>query len=810
MNDIRFALRLLWKSPAFTAVAVLSLALGIGASSTVYCWIQEVLLHPLPGVARAHEMVVLCTTRGADQWDTVSLPDLRDHAAQTSVFAGIIGSQVTPACLTVEGRAEWIYGQIATANFFEVLGVRPLHGRTFVAEEDLRPGGAPVLVLGEGYWRRRFGGDTNILGRTVDLNRHSFTIVGIVPEAFRGTMSALRCDFWAPLVMHEQVANFGSLTARGDHWLHTQARLQPGVSLARAQAVLDGVAAQIAAAYPDTHRELGMRALPVWKAPYGGQAMLRPVLGILFAVSLGVLLIVAANVANLLLARATVRQKEISIRLALGAGRARLVRQLLTESLVLALAGGALGVLVARSGAALFRYFLPNTYLPVGYQFVVDGQTLLFTLALTLGTGLIFGLVPALQSSRLNLAASLKEGGRTSGTALPHHHLRRGLVVLEVALALMLLAGAGLCLQGSRQAQHVDIGFAPGQALIAGLRIGMNGYDEPRALGFYRDLRTRLADLPGVRAVGLASWFPLGFEGGSSTRLRVPGYDEKPGENMGSQYAVISPGYFDAMRIPILQGRDFTDQDDASRPHVAVINETLARRYWPGLDPLGRKFTIWGGQREVTVVGVVKTGKYRTLSEPARPFVYLAYQQGVGDMNLGVVLRTEADPLRFATPLRQEIHRLDPGVEVWALLTLADFIEAAFLAQRMVSTLLTGLGAVALLLAAMGIYGVMAYVVSQRTHELGIRMALGASAGRVTRLVLGEGLRLTLIGLALGLGVALLLGRSLAGFLHGISPFDPLTLAAVALILALVSLVSCLLPAWRAARVDPMVALRDG
>jgi predicted permease len=809
MQDLRFALRLLGKSPAFTAVAVLSLALGIGANTTVFCWIQEVLLRPLPGVLRAGQMVVVCSRHGATTWETVSLPDLRDCARLTNVFAGVIGSQLTPACLTLNGKADWMYGQIATADFFDVLGVKPLLGRTFVAEEGLRPGGAPVLVLSEGYWRRRFGGDTNVLGQTVDVNRHSFTIVGVVPGEFRGTMSALKCDFWAPLVMHKEMANFGSLDARGDRWLHTQARLRPGVSRAQAQAAMDNLMAQLAAAYPDTNREIGLQVLPVWKAPYGGQALLLPVLTILFAVSVGVLLIVAANVANLLLARATVRQKEIAIRLALGAGRARLIRQLLTESLVLSVLGGVLGVVFAHWGTAMFRAFMPNTYLPIGYTFEVDGGTLAFTVGLTLVTGVLFGLAPALQASQLNLNATLKEGGRTSGAALPHHRLRCALVVGEVGLALALLVGAGLCLQGSRRAQRVEIGFDPNQVLLAGLRVGMHGYNEERAQVFYRQLRDRLAVAPGVKEAAFASWFPLGFEGGASTGVAVPGYDRKPNEDLGVKYALVSPRYFATLRIPLIAGRDFEDRDDFTGPGAVIVNETMARRFWPGQDPIGRKFAIWGGRMELTVVGLAKDGRYRFLNEPPQPFMYLAHRQQAWNMNLGVALRTEGNPQAFGTLLRQEVRALDPGVEVWTLLPMADYVQAAFLGQRIVSTLLTGLGAVALLLAAMGIYGVMAYVVSQRTHELGIRMALGASAERITRLVLGQGMKLALMGLAVGLVGTMALSRSLASFLYGVSPFDPLTLAGVAVLLALVSLVACLLPAWRAARVDPIVALRD-
>ena len=810
MNDLKFALRLLWKNPAFTFVAALSLAVGIGANTVVFSWIQETLLRPLPGVANAEQIIVLCNTHGSDQSETLSPPDIRDYGRLTNVFSGIIGSQLTPACLTVNGKPEWVYGQIATANYFGVLGVKPLLGRTFVAEEDLRPGGAPVLVLSEGYWRRRFGGETNIIGRVVDLNRNSFTIVGVVPGNFRGTMSGLRFDFWAPVVMYDQVANYGSLDDRGDRWLHSQARLQPGVSRAAAQAAVDIAARQLEQAYPDSNREIGLRVLALWKSPYGGQALMLPVLSILFAVSLGVLLIVAANVANLLLARATVRQKEIAIRLALGAGRARLIRQLLTESVVLALLGGAVGVIAAQWAEQLFRAFMPRTYLPIGYDFTVDGRTLLFTGGLTLLTGIVFGLVPAFRASRLDLSSSLKEGGRTSGTALPHHRLRSALVVAEVALALVLLVGAGLCLKGSRHAQRLDIGFDPRQVLMAGLRIGMNGYDEPRGLVFYRQLRERLAALPGVKEAALASWFPLGFEGGPRTSVAVPGYERKPNEDTGVSLSIVSPRYFAALGIPLLAGRDFTDQDDSTHPRVAIINETMAKRFWPGQDPVGRKFTIWGGGRELTIIGVAKNGKYRLLSEPPKPFMYFAYQQGVwGGLNLGVALRTQGDPVTFAGALRDQIRALDSGVEAWNTGAMSDYVQAAFLGPRIVSTLLAALGMVSLVLAAMGIYGVMAYVVSQRTHELGIRLALGASAQHVIQLVLSQGMKLTGLGLVIGVIGAVALSHSLTSFLYGVSPFDLLTFAGVGVTLSAVSAAACLVPGWRAARVDPMTALRS-
>jgi predicted permease len=806
MNDLRYGWRMLLRNPGFTLVAVLSLALGIGACTTVFCWMESVLLRPLSGVAESEQIVALTTTHGLAMYDTVSLPDLKDYRQLNDVFSGIIGSQITPACLRIAGKPEWVFGQIATANFFDLLGVKPLLGRTFLLDEDQKPGGNPVLVLSEAYWRSRFGGDTNVIGRNIVLNEHTFTVIGVVPAAFHGTMSGLNFDFWAPVSMHEEVANFGSLTERGDHWLHTQARLLPGVSLRRAQAAVDVFARQLERAYPKSNQEIGLRVLPLWKAPYGGPSRFLPILRILMVVSVGVLLIVVANVANLLLARATGRQKEIAIRLALGVGRMRLIRQLLTESVLLALLGGFAGVLAANWGIGLFHRFLPNTHLPIGYSFNVDLETLGFTLLVAVLAGILFGLAPAWQLSRPDLASTLKEGGRTSGNASPHHRLRSAFVVAEIALALLLLVVAGLCIKGFEKARQVDLGFDPRNLLVAGLRIGMNGYDQTNGLVFYRQLLERASAIPGVEKAALASWFPLGFEGGPGMNFEAEGYERKPNEDVSVPYAIVSPNYFAAMRIPILQGRDFTDRDDLNSMKTAVINETAAKRFWPGQNPLGRKFHCWRG--DVTVVGVVKAGKYRFVNEAPKEFVYLPYQQGVWDLNLGVVLRSQGSPLAMAGALRETIHSLDPRVEMWANLPMIDFIQAAFLAQKIAATLLTGLGAIALILAAMGIYGVMAYVVSQRTHEIGIRMALGAQTRDVLRMVVNQGLILGGGGVVLGWVAALGVTRLISSFLFGVSPFDPLTFAGTAAVLAAVTLLASFIPACRAAAVDPQEALR--
>ncbi len=806
LQDVRYGFRLLMKNPGFTAVAACSLALGIGANAVVLCWVQNILLRPLPGVRDQEEIVVLAGRRGDALWDTVSYPDLKDYAKLRGVFSGVIGSQITPAFLQTDSTRQWMYGQIVTANFFDVLGVRAVLGRTFLPEEDNGEGGHPALILSDGFWRRHFGGDAEVIGRTVELNRMPFTIVGVMAKGFYGTMSGVQCDFWAPLSMHREVANFGSWEMRNDRWLHTQARLAKGVTIARAQAAADVAARQLEAAYPKENAEVRLRVLPMWRSPYGGQAVFLPVLSVLLAVSGAVLLIVTANVANLLLARAASREKEIAIRLAMGGGRWRLLRQLLTESLLLALIGGSLGVILAAWSADAFLALIPPTHLPVGYLFALDGRTLLATLGLTVVAGLIFGLAPAVQMLGGRLYGALKEGGRGGSSGARHHRLRGGLVVSEVALALLLMVGAGLCLRGFQKARAADPGFDPRHVLVAGMRIGMNGYTRETGISFYQQLERRINQMPGVKHAALASWIPLGFEGGPGCGLTPEGYAARPAEDIGASYAIVSPGYFDTMRIGMSEGRDFTEQDANPKDWVAIINEVVAQRFWPGETGLGRRVELMG--KVATVVGVVKTGKYRSLSEPPRSFVYLPYRQGAWDLNLSVVVRTAGEPKAMVSALRRGIHELDPQVEVWAAAAMEDYIEAAFVAHRIAATLLTVLGVVALVLSAMGIYGVMAYMVSQRTHDIGVRMALGAQTGDVLRMVFGEGLRLGAMGAGLGLLGTLALGRLLANFLYGVSPFDPLTFLVVAVLLGTVVLVACLLPARRATRVDPLVALR--
>jgi predicted permease len=523
-------------------------------------------------------------------------------------------------------------------------------------------------------------------------------------------------------------------------------------------------------------------------------------------VCVGVLLIVAANVANLLLARATDRRKEIAIRMAMGAGQGRLMRQLLTESVLLALAGGVLGVIFASWAVSLLHASLPHTYLPIGIDPALDGWTLGFTLLVSLGTSVIFGLVPALQASRQDLQTTLKEGGQSSASGASRHWLRNGLVTSEIALALALLVGAGLCIRSAQRAYHADLGFNPKNVLLVGLRIEMSGYNDKTGSAFYQKLQERIQSAPGIQAAALSSHFPLGYEGNGMHEVTVDGHSRQADENDFVSSYTVSPGYFATLRIPLLAGRDFADRDNSTSAPVGIINETMARRYWPGQDPIGHKFRENG--KEVTVIGVTPPGKYGQLNEAPQCQYYRPYRQDYAG-SLGICLRVEGDPAAMAGPLQKLIHQVDPLVDIWVTIPATEFIKPSFLAPDMASRLMTALGIVALGLSALGVYGVVAYIVGQRTREFGIRMALGATSANLLRLVLRKGLTLAAVGVGAGLLLAAAEARALASLLYGVQPFDPPIFFGLPLVLVGVCLLASWLPARRAARVDPLVALRS-
>ncbi len=806
LQDLKFGLRILTKAPAATAIILLSLALGIGANATVFCWIERILRNPIPGAVHPEQIVGLVSNQGSGN---TSLPDIRDLGSLQTVFAGAVASQLSPANLTFNEQSDWIFGQVATANLFKLLGVEPMLGRTFLPDEDLKPGGNPVLVISETLWRRRFGGDPGVLGQVVKINRLPYTIVGVTPRAFAGTMTGLACDFWAPISMYDQVAGRADdIHNRSGRGFHNLARLQPGVTIEQAQAAVSLLDSQLAATYPRNNREVRHRVVPYSKVPYGAQQILGPALRILLAVSMGVLLIVAANVANLLLARATGRQKEFAIRLAAGASRWQLVRQLLTESLLLAFLGGVGGILVASWGVSLISRFLPATNLPVSiFDYHLDAATLGMTMLVTLSTGILFGIVPALKTSQLNLSSTLKESGRTAVGNASHHRWRHALVVTEIALSLVLLVGAGLCYKGLKKAQAIQIGFNPDHVLTASLPLAMSGYRESNGRDFYQQLLQQLAVAPGVEEATYASWLPLGLGGCKGHGVDVDGYLRRPGENPTYEYAIVAPRYFTTLRIPLVAGRDFTDLDRNDTQNVAIVNGAFAAHFWPGQNVLGHKFRAAG--KEWTIIGLVPTGKYNRLNEAPWSFFYLPYQQYVPDLDLNVVVRTKGDPAGFLPTLNQIVRGLDANTAILGGMPLTDHVAASLFVQQMASKLLATMGLIALLLAAMGVYAVMAYSVGQRIPEFGIRMALGAQSRNIVWDVVSRGLRITAVGITGGLIMAFNLSPWLSGFLYGVSSRDTFVFVSVPSLLTLVALLACFVPAHRATRVDPMSAVRS-
>jgi predicted permease len=806
LRDVRYAARGLLARPGFTAVAVLTLALGIGANTTVFCWAKSLLLQPLPGVPEQDRLALLITTSALDDPRSTSYPDYVDLRDRNETLAGLVAFDMAPLSWTAADQTERVWGCLVSGNAFEVLGIRAALGRTFLPEEDRTPGAAPVAVVSFGFWKRRLGGDPAVIGSKARFNGHDFTIVGVAPEGFAGPFVGLSFDVWIPMMMQTRVVPGDRLAQRGHRWLEVLARLRPGVELQQAQAALDNTARQLAREHPETNAGQGARLLPMWRSPWGAPEIFRPVLAVLMGVVGLVLLIACANVANLILARSAGRAREIAIRLSVGASRGRLMRQLLTESLLLAGLGGAAGLFLALWSSGLIEAFLPPTHLPVGVAPVVGGREFLFALGLTGLTGVVFGLAPALQATRPDVASALKDeaGGGLAG-GRHRSRLRSALVVAQVALSLLLLVSAGLFLRSLYNAHAVDPGFDPKGLFLGSVDLLPNGYDEARGLAFYRGLLQRVEALPQVRSASLARRVPLGFDGRSDTTVSIEGYEPGPHEELNLEYNTVGPRYFETMGIPLEAGRDFTAQDGPEAERVAIVNDAFVRRYWPEVEPLGRR--IRAGGRWLKVVGVIRSIRQHSLGEAPYPFLYWPLLQ---DWRPAAVLhvRASAEPAVLFADLRHEVQRLDANLPLFDLKPMSEHFRIAVFTQRMSGTLLALFGLLALALAAVGIYGVMAYSVSLRTHEIGLRMALGAQAQDVLRLVVGQGLRLTLLGVAIGLAGALGVTRLVRGQLLGVSPTDPATFVAVALLLGAVALLASYLPAQRAARLDPLVALR--
>ena len=809
-SDLKYAVRSLAKTPWLTAVVVITLALGIAANTAVFSWTRGVLLHPLPGVTDVGRLFALETLppAGGGAYIENSYPDFRDYRDSSRSLAGAIAFQDRALSLGDATQAELIWAEFVSGNFFDVLGVRPVTGRFFRTEEqEDAPGKHPVVVISERFWQRHFHADPEIIGKAVRLNGRELTVIGVAPAEFLGTIVGLTYDFWLPLSMEPLLGGADNwLESRAARALHVLARLKPGVSLPQARAEIQTIARRLAQSYPQSNAGINTTLVPISQASYGVSEFIAPLLETLLGAGAVVLLIVCANVANLMLLRATTRQKEFGIRLALGASRSRVIGQLLLESLLLAGLGGVPGLVLAGRMAGWLQFFIPATYLPVALNFPLDSTVLAFTLTISLLAGLLCGLIPALQIVRHGRFGSLGDSGRGAIGDARAHRLRGGLVISEVALALVVLIGASLFLESYRHAKHTDLGFDPSHVLLAGIDLSEKGYGTEQGKLFMRHLRDRLGELPGVQAVSFGH-APLGFDRDNSASVQVDGYLSRRGEDMSALWAQVWPGYFDLMRIGLIEGRDFTDRDHSQAPPVVIVSEAFAHRFFRGQEPVGRKLRLGG--REYTVLAVVKDIKYHSLSESPQPYVYLPMQQAwEPHTGIGVLVRTKGPPEQIVPTLQRELRSVDPRVNLDVVFALSDFISASWFVQKVAASLLGVLGTLALLLAALGLFSVTAYTVSQRTQEIGIRMALGAQAVDVFRPVLGQALRLAMVGVGIGLVLSFALTRLVASQLLGVSATDPLTFIGVSCLLCAVALAASFIPARRATKVDRLIALR--
>ena len=806
-SDFRLAARMLLRTPGFTLVAALSLALAIGANTTIFSIVNTLILRPLPGLARPDELVLLGRTQDGSGFDTFSYPDYLDYRDQSRTLSGVAATYSAPAHLSTGGESERLRAGVVTGNYFRVLGVEAAVGRTFLPEEDGAPGAHPVVVLGHGLWERRFASDPSIVGRVVAINAHPFTVIGVASRDFMGVEKGSSVDLFVPIAMIGQLRDGfeRALGARDAVWLTLFGRLHTGATVASAQAELLTIARSLEQQYPASNAKRSIIvAHGVGYDPETRRAALR-FSSVLFAVVALVLVIACANVANLLIARGSARHRELAIRASLGASRWRLVRQLVAEGFLLALLGGALGLVITKAAVPLvlkLPLFADNIS-PLAIT--IDGRVLLFTLLVSTASAVMFGVPSALRASSVDLASSMKAGA--PGSTGTGGHLRNGLIVAQLAISVVLLVVTGLFVRTLGSLYAMPPGFETKQVLIATADVALQGYDEKRGRKFYDDLERGAAALPGVRSVGLAYMLPLGG-GGWDTRLFTTDNAGDPDyEGLKSDVNVVSAGYFRTIEMPLLAGRAFGDADREGAPEVAVVNEVVAEKLWPGANPVGKRFSMGRAAMPVEVIGVLRTAKYRSLVEPGRPFIYLPFTQ-VYQSPMTIHINTAGDPRALMGSVRQLVKSLDPALPVFRVETLHTRLDRSLRQPRTAAMLVGVYGLLALVLAAIGLYASMAYVVSRRTREIGIRMALGAPAMLVLRKVLREALQLAAIGAVLGLLLAIPAGKVLRSQLYGVSPGDPVTLIAVPIVLVLVTIIAALVPARRASHVDPVIALR--
>ena len=800
-QDIRYAVRSLLKSPGFALVAVLTVGLAVGMNTVAFTWMERFVLEPLPGVPASDELLaVVSAGPGGDIWQ-MSYPNYRDWRDGVRSFEGLTAQTFDEVTLRTTGPAQRAWSVFAAANYFDVLRVRPALGRTFRPEEETQA--APVAVISHSLWQRTFAGDAGVVGRHVMLNGHDFTIVGVAPEGFVGTVNVLRFDIWVPVTLIELLTpSRGMLASRAENNFDGIARLKPGATIEQARQEINALNSRLAEQYPDVLRNTTVSVR--WFRDAGPTRFFRPLMGALLGITVVVLLVACANLANLLLARATARRREIGIRLAVGAGRVRLVRQLLTESLVLALGGGVVGVLVALWGKDTMTALLPAAPFPIFVEFALDARVLGVACAVTVLTGVVFGLLPALQASRAELVPALRDGAATGPVG--RARLQSALVASQVALSLVCLVCAGLFIRGLRRAQSLDTGMRdPQQVLLAGTDFFRAGYTDSTGPAALERLLGRVRALPGVRSASVATGIPLSLNGMPSTGIDIEGYTFQPDEIAAIPFSHVGQDYFETIGTPIMRGRGFTAEDRATSLQVAVVSERFAQRYWAGQDPIGKHITVNG--RERTVVGVARNTGQEMFAGGAPPVFFRPVLQSWRS-SLTILVRTAGDPRSLQQALRRAFEDVDPGLPVTDVRTLAEHIAQASFFQRIGAWVLATFGALALALAAIGLYGVLSYAVAQRTREMGVRIAIGASRRDVLALIVGRAMRLTAIGLAAGVVLAAGAGQVLRSQILDVSPLDPVTFGAVIGLLSAVAFLAAWLPARRASRVDPIIALQ--
>ena len=807
MADLGYAFRQLRRAPGFALTAVLTLALGITANSTILSWISATLFNPIPGAKQIDNMLTIQRgERSEHPSPPFSYPDFVDVRENNKSFSGMLGYHDDYISITGSAKPERVYGALTSADYFEVLGVQPYLGRTLISTKANERAGAAIVVLSYGLWQNQFAGDPEILGKTIQLNLRPFTIVGVAPKGFRGCKSGLHTDIFLPLAADGQIWGNDRIDKRGVSWLNVLGVLRPGVDTHQADTELNVLMQRISAQYPAEHRGANQISTdPLWRSPFGANVYMAGTLPILLALASVLLLLACANVANLLLVRSVARRREFAIRLSIGAGRWTLVRQLMGENLLLALAGGAVALSCTVWTSKILGTFLSAAVLPLALNGELDRRVMTATMLVSVLTALISGALPALRATRISPGAVLKDEALNTSAGLHKSRLTSSFVIAQIALSLLLLTCAGLFVRSLEKAQRTDPGFDPNHMLLVTFDLRPMGYSDVTGKELQRQVLLRVRQLPGVQSATMADFAPLTFTI-HSDGVFPEGYLPRLHEDMDTDRGDIGTDYLATLRTPLLAGRDFNDADTANGDKVAIVNQAFVDRYWPGQQAIGKRVQFSGQWRRI--VGIIANGKYRRLIYDPTPLILTPLTQRY-QSEVTLQVRTSGEPLAMASAVEQAIHSLNADLPLYGVTTLKEKMQLGSVFERIAVTFAGSFGLLALLLAGVGIYGVVSYTTRQRTHEIGIRIALGAGKGAILRNVLRQGLILTVAGLTIGVLASLMVTRFLRTVLIGVAPTDLFTYATVAIVLCMVAMFACYLPARRAAAVDPAQALRS-